>query len=171
MEPFFVSVMDNNVEHHFNEGDTISDCGKDSKIDFQNTSDQLSCNAKCMFPNKIKYIFDDDLVERGNNSVEGDIILDDEDLDYENIIIIDMDENHHVLNLNLISDKYQLLKYDIVGDAEDRKSLEKSYKEINIEVVSKFRNLSNVAKDLPLNKLIDIYNIQNTQLQSLYDSI
>lgn len=170
MEPFFVSVLDKNVEHLFN-GDAISDYEKDLKVAFQKTWDQSGCNGKYMFPNRIKYIFDDDLVDSGKNNVEGVVVPTDESSDYENIIIIDMDENYRVVDLSLISDKYQLLKYNIVGDTEDRKHLETSYNEVNVEVVSKFKNLSSIARDLPLNKLIDIYNIQNTQLQSLYESI
>lgn len=170
MEPLFVSVVDNNVEYLFSE-DSINDSDEDSKISSQSILDHTGCKSKYMFPNRIKYIFEDDLEDSGRNNPKDIVIHDDEASAYENIIIVDMDEYYQVEKLKLISDKFQLLGFESVGGINDENSVKNLYKEVNIEVVSKFKDLSNISKELPLNKLINIYNIQNKQLQSLYDSI
>ena len=82
-----------------------------------------------------------------------------------------MNESLIVENIELISDEYELLHFESkeVINKEDTKSI--SNVDIEIDVLSKFKDLSYKTKDLSLGKMIQIYKIQNEQIQTIMSSI
>lgn len=193
MEPLSLSLCDNNVENSFNKDkmDRRESSRLSWSTDDQNSSKPTINHSQCMFPNKIKYIFEDDDDEYGEDkideqSVENDEIAED-NRHFENAIIINMDENYHIENVHLISDHYQLLNFstneikripekgrESLTEPNNNDEMQKSSindKDLVIDVISTFKDLNKYTKDLPLDKLIDIYKIQNKQLSTLYDSI
>lgn len=154
MDPISISICDNNIEYLINKDDNKIDSNGSTKSSLEAPLEDGYSTSKAMFPNRTKYIFEDD-VEGSNNE---------EEVDYENVFIINMNEDHIVEDVNLISDQYQLLQFTPKQDA-------KTGNELDIEVISKFKDLSKHTKNMSLSKLINIYNIQNKQLASLLDSI
>lgn len=154
MDPLYIDVHDNNAEHILNKETNKSSPNGLATLSLEAPLEDDPAVTKAMFPNRIKYIFEDDIEE--NNEEEG--------TDYDNVFIINMDEDHKVEDVVLISDQYQLLSYT-------PKQGDKTGDELDIQVISKFKDLLKTTKSLSLSKLIDIYNIQNKQLFSLCDSI
>lgn len=154
MDPICISIHDNNVEYLLNKDNNKSSGKGMTNLPLEVPSDDGPSSTRAMFPNRIKYIFEDDLEEHE----------DEEGVDYDNVFIVNMDQDHKVEDVILVSDQYQLLNYTL-------KQGDKTGDELDVQVISKFKDLSKTAKNTSLSKLIDIYNIQNKQLVSLCDSI
>lgn len=154
MDPICISIHDNNVEYLLNKDNNKSSGKGTTNLPLEVPSDDGPSSTRAMFPNRIKYIFEDDLEEHE----------DEEGVDYDNVFIVNMDQDHKVEDVILVSDQYQLLNYTL-------KQGDKTGDELDVQVISKFKDLSKTAKNTSLSKLIDIYNIQNKQLVSLCDSI
>ncbi|EDO19260.1 hypothetical protein Kpol_1036p2 [Vanderwaltozyma polyspora DSM 70294] len=123
--------------------------------------------GKSMFPTKIKYIFEDD----DDQSIESN-----EENGIDNVIIIDLDNNHSLENVTLLSDGYELLsfkenKLPTPGERSDKQELKDICNEIEIDVISQFRDLSKVSKNLSLDDLIKIYALQNEQIRTISDTL
>lgn len=160
-----VAVHDKNVYNMLdNKGSS------DNMIDHTELND-ITTDNKIMFPTKIRYIFEDD--ER-NNLVKNDEKENNSDI--ENVILIDLDSSNYLENVMLLSDKFELLSFkenktqqlNNIGNNGEFSNLRNA---IELNVVSQFRDLSNVTNDLSLSELIKIYAIQNQQIETLFNSI
>lgn len=177
MEPLCISVNDNNAEFLL----------KREKMDPSKAQDAIPLdnaitNSRSMFPNRIKYIFDDDIEEEQEQVIdEGEetgttgnskdaLLKKHNDSTYENAIVVNMNGDYQIEDVHLFSDKYHLLGFKS-STQESIQGTEKFNNVLDIEVISKFKDLSKYMKDVPLTKLIDIYDTQNKQLASLCGSI
>lgn len=151
MEPITLTVIDENVSFLLN--------SDESHGSWKETN-----SGKVMFPTNIQYIFENDATP--NNGTNGG------DTDIENIIIIDLDESLSIEDIELISDKYEMLSYrkNEMVDA-GKQDDEPSGLDIEIDVLSKFKALTSSTNELSLEKLIELYNTQNEQLEQLSRSI
>ncbi|CAB4253138.1 similar to Saccharomyces cerevisiae YDR022C CIS1 Autophagy-specific protein required for autophagosome formation [Maudiozyma barnettii] len=162
MEPIVLSVSDENIFYELS-----------SKK--QNGTDR-SDNRHIIYPTHFKYIFEDP-EETIPSSAEpiSDI---NEDDSVENVIVLNFNESHKLLKVELLSENAELLSFKLNKNLNSLTKLEDSQNEdsnqvldIELDVVSNFRNIDSLTDDLPLDKLIKLYNVQNDQIQKITDSI
>ncbi|QLG71839.1 hypothetical protein HG535_0C01880 [Zygotorulaspora mrakii] len=147
MEPLDLTVYDKNIRYTLSHGDQSST--------HQTPDDGLNA----MFPTNIKYIFEEDA-----DNVE--LAVADETI--ENVIIIYLGESGALEDVEVISDRYELLGFRkrTLGTNNEAETYD-----IELDVLSEFSDLSTIASELSLNDLIKLYTTQNEQLQAISNSI
>lgn len=106
-------------------------------------------NNKTVYLTDIHYIFEDDdpttLMEITQHA--------------ENIVIVDVDNSLNINNIEIVSDKVQLLSYTSIND------------EINMHLLSQFDNSIFYNNDTNLVELINIYRKRNEELNSILNDL
>ncbi|SCU78669.1 LANO_0A03598g1_1 [Lachancea nothofagi CBS 11611] len=105
-----------------------------------------------MFACNVKYIFEDD----EESVAEGD------DGGIENVVVIETNGGLKVTNVELISERFKLLEYETAEDDNH---------EVVISAMSKFEGLGEEFRELPLERLVEIYRLRNDQLESLFNTL
>ncbi|CCK71549.1 Atg31p KNAG_0H01360 [Huiozyma naganishii CBS 8797] len=155
MDPITLCVNDKNVCQ------ALSPQNQSWKDSLSESPTYRQSIGKSMFPTNIKYIFD------------GEEICNKED-DAENVIILEMSEGGQVESVEMISDDFELLRFKNNGENPLLDTTVQGNKlniDLELDVVSKFRELSEITADLSLEELVNVYKIQNEQLRSIYNSI
>ncbi|CDO91984.1 unnamed protein product [Kluyveromyces dobzhanskii CBS 2104] len=111
-----------------------------------------SIDENTWFLNNISYIFEDD----------EQMQQEEDQLSYENVIIIDSDPSGSINNLELLSEKWQLLSFD--QNARDNC--------ISLSVMNELSaDLTHNSDVAGLDTLAKLYHERNAQIRKLLDSI
>ncbi|SCU93779.1 LAME_0F04962g1_1 [Lachancea meyersii CBS 8951] len=103
------------------------------------------------FPTNVKYVFEDD----------EDLSVDHEDEEIGNVVVVETNANLEVTHVELISDRFKQLSWETAQDDNQ---------ELHMRVISRFEPLLE-ADDLPLEKLMEIYQKRNEQLNNLFNTL
>nr|4P1W_B Chain B, Atg31 [Lachancea thermotolerans CBS 6340]4P1W_E Chain E, Atg31 [Lachancea thermotolerans CBS 6340]5JHF_B Chain B, KLTH0C07942p [Lachancea thermotolerans CBS 6340]5JHF_E Chain E, KLTH0C07942p [Lachancea thermotolerans CBS 6340] len=136
LEPFTVTVVDRNVKHQV-EGEPEEEGHPDHEV------------QGVMFATNVKYIFEDDQ----------ELLPEQEDPAIENVVIIEADESLRVTQVELISDQFKQVGYEV-----------RDGNEVCIDALSRFETPRQLG-NLPLEKLVQLYKLQNDQLHSLFNTL
>ncbi|CUS21596.1 LAQU0S03e06238g1_1 [Lachancea quebecensis] len=136
VEPFTVTVVDRNVKHQIENG-----AGEEGHPDHELQG--------VMFATNVKYIFEDD----------EEPLPEQEDPAIENVVIIEADESLRVTQVELISDQFKQLGFEVHDGNE-----------VSIDALSRFETPRQLGS-LPLEKLVQLYKLQNDQLHSLFNTL
>ncbi|CAI4055053.1 hypothetical protein N7582_000234 [Saccharomyces uvarum] len=193
-----VTVYDKNVKHKLEEN--IKNSKKTSNNDlptYNNESKGADGSDYAMFPTNIKYLFEDDegdTADLGGTALTAGIDKEEDEL--ENVIIVQLNESGSLEDVTLVSDQYELLSHrasspsleenqlrtlvshssdDKLNDDGEGVSIDSDKLgmdlDLELEVISQFRDLSPFVRELSLNDLIKLYVTQNEQLQMVSNSI
>lgn len=148
VQPLTITVYDRNVRHMLSDGNESSS---------HHTPDG---NSHAMFPTNIRYVFEDD--DTGLTALESE-----NDDAIENMIIVNLEDSGDLSEVELISDQFEMLSYKGMSSGTNDQITD----DIELEVVSRFADLSDLVQDLPLDELIKLYVIQNEQMQTISNSM
>ena len=137
IEPYIVTVEDRNVKHELSE-----------TVETSTHPDHES--QAIMFLTNVKYIFEDD---------EEPLHEQEEDAAIENVVVIEASENLEVKQVELISDEFKQLGFQVRDGSE-----------VAIEALSQFE-MPAAPEQLPLERLFQLYRTQNDQLHSLFNTL
>lgn len=153
-EPIFITITDKNVAY--------------DNVNNDIESNLLNNDGKKMFLTNIKYIFDDDdpLLINEETNIGFDHA---NDRDIDNVFMVNMHSLTNIDNIELISDKFKLLNYNLWSKEE--KNIDFDNLDLEIDVISQFQDLTKKSDELTLNELIDLYRIQNEQIKSMMNNI
>ncbi|CCE65666.1 hypothetical protein TPHA_0M00910 [Tetrapisispora phaffii CBS 4417] len=156
-----ITVLDTNISHIIKNGGQHK--AEETSLNLFKGHNHL--NKALSFPTNIRYIFEDDDNELEINNLKGTI----DELDIENIIVIDLDTDNSLQKVQLISDKYELLSYKEKSCNENSTNPKISEKEIELKVLSQFKEFEHIPEQYSLEDLIKLYAIQNEQIEELID--
>ncbi|CCC67602.1 hypothetical protein NCAS_0A10440 [Naumovozyma castellii] len=142
---------------------------KDKESQYSSSSNP-ECATDVTFPTNIKYIFEDDEEHEKVIGLDTTSLGSSKDT-IENVIVVQLDENGAFEDVDLISENYILL--DVIKSedtVDENKNISRNH-DIELQVLSKFRDLSPIANDLPLDDMISLYRIQNEQIETICNSL
>lgn len=151
LEPIAITITDKNIKY------------------INSTNEEKNNNdGKQMFLTNIKYIFDDDdpLLINDDTNIGFENANND---NIENILMINMKSLTEINNIELISDKFKLLDYNLWS--QNGKITDFNDLDLEIDVLSLFQDWKNEGNEFTLNELIDLYKIQNTQLKLMMNNL
>lgn len=172
MEPIIVTVYDKNIASD----QTVLQ----KAIEDENRNDSLNpaLIENASFPTNIKYIFEDS----ANTTTDTEFEIPQDDY-IENVIVVNLDSSYNLEHVELVSDNFELLSFRKDTTEEEQKPNtpipETSFNQnitvpdqlcVDLEVLSKFKS-NEEFENLPLDKLIRLYNIQNEQMRQISNSI
>ncbi|SMN20314.1 similar to Saccharomyces cerevisiae YDR022C CIS1 Autophagy-specific protein required for autophagosome formation [Maudiozyma saulgeensis] len=162
MEPVVLSVFDKNIFYELSNK--------------KSTGAEQSNSRHVVFPTHFKYIFDDPEETIISSTEPVSDINDDEGI--ENVIVLNLDESYNLLKVELLSENVELLSFKQnknqssltkLDEPQDDSSM-KVY-DIELDVVSNFKDVDSLTDNLSLDELIKLFNVQNDQIQKITNSI